>query len=411
MTTIVENLAQTVRDLSALPGAAHIISPDMATVVQHIAAIKAPPGQRPVTPVNTKDFNNAEHNNGPDSMAKQRPVTPPALLRMSAQHSPTLPGMPAQPSPIGNQAGPQPQPMQGMLAPVLGLHAPQQPAEVSKLAAHPVKAEQLQGLQPLPTAGSLTTETSSDSDEERLSTKRQRQDGAKAPDSAHGMLMAQHALAAVLKQQGLAPLPSLPALSTAPAALNHAALGAMPLGLPVMMSLNLCSPVSMGPRGAAGFAMPGLQQPKLPMAGNRTASVHEMIEAAEILTGLHNNIHSPMASSEDAHSEPWSPHGMEEQAYAQGWGRPAAAAAAGKPPAKARTKRPAAKKTGQKRRQNLEKLHVGSLLYGGCAMSPAAHHRTQDHRLHEHTLLFSSTCIEAIPKLTCHHVQRPPANS
>jgi hypothetical protein len=93
------------------------------------------------------------------------------------------------------------------------------------------------------------------------------------------------------------------------------------------------------------------------MVGNRTASVQEVWEAAEILTGMHNNTTSPMACDEDAYSEPWSPHNMEEQAYQQCWGRPAAAAAG-----KSRAKRPAAKKAAPKRRQNQEKLHVGSLL-------------------------------------------------
>lgn len=387
MTTIVENLAQTVRDLSALPGAAQLISPDMATVVQHLGAVKAAPAQRPVTPVSTKDLNNAGHINPQDSLNKQRPTTPPALLRTSAQHSPVTPSgsMPAQSSCAGNPAAPGLEPMQGVLEKPAGLFNSAPPAESAQsqdlqiLAAQGVQLPTNQAMAMGPQArlpsGTVTTDSSSDSDGEQQDAKRARHD-AKAPaDSAHGMLMAQRALAAVMglkqHQQGPGQPATLPAVSTAPAAPSPAVFGALPYALPLVMtlpaSITTGTGAGAGAGAGAGFALPAQQHPKLQMPAKRAASVHEMMEAAEILTGLHNNIHSPMASDDqqldETYSEPWSPHMQGMMDVEHGWGIPVAAAAAGasKPPAKPRGRgRPPGKKGGKGRRtgRQADKPHV-----------------------------------------------------
>lgn len=352
MTTMVADLAATVRDLSALPGADKYISPDMATVVHRLASTRP---QHPLTYANNKTLDACTP--GPISsldsgMCRQRPETPPALLRASAQHSPVTPThMPAQalvPSPHAmHLRSPDDallpfQPSPGALIPVQGLQdtappatfqARQQPAGVPSYQS--IAAQLRMGSSSL-----STTDSSSDSKAGGSPSKRACKGTQRASEAVQA---AQRALAAVMGLQQHQPAPvrtSLAPVSTVPAS---------PTGLTIRTTAPCAAPAA-GSTNPSSLALPAQRQQyeaRLLLAGLSATSVHEILRAADIIFGMHSDTLDPQGFRQDVQHEedafpkdPCSLAPMQEEHGAKAAPAPAAAARKpGRPAAKAPVKR------------------------------------------------------------------------
>lgn len=365
MTTMVANLAATVRNLSALPGADKLISPDMATVVHRLASAR-PLHSLTQANKNTLDLCTLGPLNSLDSCAsRQRPETPPALMRASAQHSPVTPThIPAQtlvPSaPALHLRSPDDallpfQPLPGAPSPVTGLQDRAPPATfqgqrqpAGGLSYQAMVAQLHMG------SGSLSiTDSSSDSEAGANLSKRACK-GTQRPSEA--VQAAQRALAAVmgLKQHQPGPVRTVPAPgSLAPAG---------PAGLRIRTTASGAAPAAGSPNPPALALPPQRQQheARLLLAGHSAASVHEILQAADIIFGMHSDLLDPMGFRQDVNEEldtsPNNPSSLAPKHDEHGWAKPAPAAAS-KPAAKPGR---AAPKTPVKRGRQAETSHVSS---------------------------------------------------
>lgn len=379
MTTMVADLAATVCSLSALPGADKLIRPDMATVVQRLASSR-PPHSLTLADKNTLNLCTLGPLNSLDSCAsRQRPGTPPALLRAYAQHSPVTPThIPAQtlvPSaPALHLRSPDDAllPFQPLPSPVTGLQDTTPPAifqgqrqPAGGLSYQAMAAQLRMG------SGSLSiTDSSSDSEAGGNLSKRGCK-GTQRPSEA--VQAAQRALAAVmgLKQHQPGPVHTVPAPGSLPPA--------DPAGLRIRTTVTAAgaAPAAGSPNPPA-LAIPTQRQQheaRLLLAGHSAASVHEILQAADIIFGMHSDNLDPMGFRQDVNPEPDTfpndPSSLAPTHEEHGWAKPAPAAAS-KPAAKPGR---AAPKTPVKRGRQAETSHVSSstsVLHTLCSARVAA---------------------------------------
>lgn len=329
LASIIQELSKTVGSLSGLPGAAQIISPDMAVFVQSMTCPSAPAQQALLplaVPAAAKDLNNKGDTILQGSITtkhRQQPTTPPAAMqhRSSAQHSPITPNSTQLPLILPNPSATALQ-LPGPALTELGVLPP-------TLLAGTQHTVHFKSPRPRCTSASAGDDSSSDSDDEEDCR-------GKPPSSKRvcsDVLTAQRALAAVMgiKQGPFAASTQHAPTFAAPPTAAGSTKASSPFGLPA--TLLMPGSISTGQ---------GNQLKQLKMGG--AASLGDMLEAAEILTALHNDIESPMASSE-------------EELEPLGTVGPAATAAVFTLPAPKPRGRPTAAKRGGKSR---DKKHVST---------------------------------------------------
>jgi len=339
LASIIQELSKTVNSLSGLPGASHIISPDMAVFVQSMTSPSAPAQQALLplaVPAVAKDLNNKGHSILQGSITtkhKQQPTTPPAAMqpRSSAQHSPNTPNSTQLPLILPNPSA-------------TALHVP----APALTGLGPLSPTLLAGTRHTVPCKSPRRRCSSDSAADDSCSDSDDEDCQGKPPSSKrvcsDVLTAQRALAAVMgiKQKPFAASTQHAPRPEAPPTAAGSAKASTSFGLPAMLLMP--GHISTGQSS---------QFKQLRMGG--AASLGDMLEAAEILTALHNDTESPIASSEEE-LEPWGTQG------------PAPAAAVFTLPAPKPRGRPTAAKKGGKsqNKKHVSNVTVAGIWQGDC---------------------------------------------